>query len=114
MKEKRKFSLTEKIFFLKKIKIELCCLDYFYYKQKMSKNTTQKYSIFLNKYSSGETVTLLCTLLNRQPTEYEASVTLAGEGKEGEYAFVHVEQFGYVVSYNPRTTEGKVRCEKKF
>ncbi len=58
-------------------------------------------------------MTLLCTLLNRQPTEYEASVTLAGEGKEGEYAFVHVEQFGYVVSYNPRTTEGKVRWEKK-
>ncbi len=59
-------------------------------------------------------MTLLCTLLNRQPTEYEASVTLAGEGKEGEYAFVHVEQFGYVVSYNPRTTEGKVRWEKSF
>lgn len=52
----------------------------------------------------GESLGVLCTLLNRQPSELEATVILRSSP---DYAFIHVESFGYVTSYAPRTSQGQ-------
>ena len=52
----------------------------------------------------GETVTLKCTIFNWTPTDMEAVVVLEASD---DYDFVHVEEYGYVASYNPRRSSGE-------
>ncbi len=55
-------------------------------------------------YYRGESVGVRCILLNRTPYELEAVVMLSASD---DYSFIHVEKYGYVVSYAPRTTSGE-------
>ncbi|XP_023346769.1 CD109 antigen [Eurytemora carolleeae] len=51
----------------------------------------------------GETVGIKCTVFNWGEPNVECMLNLRGSD---DYEFVHVEEFGYVVSYNPRTSKG--------
>ena len=51
----------------------------------------------------GESVGLRCNILNRINTEIESVVILKGSE---DYSFIHVENYGYVTSYNPRLSKG--------
>ena len=51
----------------------------------------------------GESVGLRCMIMNRSPYDLECIITLLGSD---EYEFIHVENYGYVVSFNPRTSRG--------
>lgn len=46
---------------------------------------------------------VICSLINRMDVELEASVILRGSD---DYSFIHVETYGYVVSYAPRLSPG--------
>ena len=52
----------------------------------------------------GETVTLKCCVFNWSQEDMEAVIVL--EGSE-DYDFVHVEEYGYVASFNPRRSSGE-------
>ena len=52
----------------------------------------------------GESIGVRCVLLNRSKYEWEAMIILAGST---DYEFINVEDYGYVVSYAPRTTQGE-------
>jgi len=54
------------------------------------------------KIRRGETVGLLCSLINRQTVDLEATVVLFGSE---DYAFVQVGEFGHAVSYSPETAD---------
>ena len=51
----------------------------------------------------GETIGVKCTVFNWLPQDIEVVVLLRGSD---DYEFVHVEEYGYVVSFNPRTSSG--------
>lgn len=51
----------------------------------------------------GEQVGIRCIVLNRSPFEIEAVLVLEGSD---DYSFIHVEEYGHVVSYAPRLAEG--------
>jgi hypothetical protein len=51
----------------------------------------------------GESVGIRCILLNRTPYELESVLILKGSD---DYSFIHVEKYGYVTSYAPRTSGG--------
>ncbi len=51
----------------------------------------------------GESVGVRCVILNRSQQDLEAVVML---NSSPDYEFIHVEEFGYVVSYAPRTSQG--------
>ena len=51
----------------------------------------------------GESVGIRCVILNRSQNDMEAIVIL---NDSPDYEFIHVEEFGYVVSYAPRTSIG--------
>ena len=44
-----------------------------------------------------------CFLLIRSPYDLETVIILRGSD---QYKFIHVEDYGYVVSYAPRTSDG--------
>jgi len=52
----------------------------------------------------GESIGVRCVLLNRSKNDWEAIVIVKDSP---DYEFIHVEEFGYVVSYSPRTTRGE-------
>ena len=54
-------------------------------------------------HSRGESVGVRCNLLNRTPYELESVIILRDSP---DYDFIHVEEFGYVVSYAPRRSSG--------
>ena len=47
----------------------------------------------------GESVGVRCMIMNRSPYELETVIILKGSS---QYKFIHVEDYGYVVSYAPR------------
>ena len=51
----------------------------------------------------GETIGLKCTIFNWTPEDLEIVIILQGSE---DFDFVHVEEFGYVVSFNPRRSSG--------
>ena len=51
----------------------------------------------------GESVGIRCMIMNRSPYDLETVIELNGSD---DYEFIHVEDYGYVVSYSPRTTKG--------
>jgi len=51
----------------------------------------------------GETVGLKCTIFNWTPEDLEIVIILQGSE---DFDFVHVEEYGYVVSFNPRRSSG--------
>lgn len=51
----------------------------------------------------GESVGLRCNVLNRYNVELESVIVLKGSD---QYSFIHVENYGYVTSYAPRTSTG--------
>jgi CD109 antigen len=51
----------------------------------------------------GETIGVQCIISNWTPQDMEVVILLIGSD---DYEFVHVEEYGYVVSYNPRTSKG--------
>jgi hypothetical protein len=52
----------------------------------------------------GESIGVRCLILNRSQNSLEAVVILHDSP---DYEFIHVEEFGYVVSYAPRTSIGE-------
>ena len=51
----------------------------------------------------GESVGIRCMIMNRSPYDLETVIILEGSD---QYEFIHVEQYGYVKSYNPATSSG--------
>ena len=51
----------------------------------------------------GESVGIRCMIMNRSPYDLETVIILRGSG---QYKFIHVEDYGYVVSYAPRMSSG--------
>jgi len=51
----------------------------------------------------GESVGIRCMIMNRSPYDLETVIILNGSD---DYEFIHVEGYGYVRSYNPRTSSG--------
>ena len=51
----------------------------------------------------GETLSIKCTIFNWQ--EYDEEVVIILHGSD-DYEFVHVEEYGYVVSFAPRKSSG--------
>lgn len=51
----------------------------------------------------GESVGVRCMIMNRSPYELETVIILKGSD---QYKFIHVEEYGYVVSYAPRLSSG--------
>ena len=56
-----------------------------------------------SKVHRGESVGIRCIVMNRSPEDLECLLTLKGSD---DYEFIHVEQYGYVTSYSPRTSKG--------
>lgn len=55
------------------------------------------------KVKRGETIGIRCTVFNWTPIDVEVVLML----KDSEdYEFVHVEEYGYVTAFNPRTSSG--------
>jgi hypothetical protein len=52
----------------------------------------------------GECVGVRCVLLNRSKYDWEAVIIVRDSA---DYEFIHVEDYGYVVSYDPRTSRGE-------
>jgi len=51
----------------------------------------------------GESVGVRCMVMNRSPYDLETYIVLVGSP---DYKFIHVEEYGYVVSYAPRLSGG--------
>ncbi len=51
----------------------------------------------------GESVGVRCMIMNRSPYDLETVIILKGSD---QYKFIHVEDYGYVVSYAPRLSSG--------
>jgi CD109 antigen len=51
----------------------------------------------------GESVGIRCMIMNRSPYDLETVIILQGSE---EYKFIHVEEYGNVEAYNPRTSGG--------
>ena len=51
----------------------------------------------------GESVGIRCMIMSRSPYELETYIILRGSP---DYNFIHVEEYGYVVSYAPRQSGG--------
>ena len=51
----------------------------------------------------GESVGIRCMIMNRSPYDLETVIILHGSD---DYEFIQVEEFGHVMSHNPRTTKG--------
>ncbi len=51
----------------------------------------------------GEEIGVRCMIMNRSPYELEFFIELMGSD---DYKFIHVEEYGYVVSYAPRLSGG--------
>ena len=52
----------------------------------------------------GESIGIRCMIMNRSPYDLETVIILRGSDK---YKFIHVEEYGYVVSYAPRMSSGE-------
>ena len=65
----------------------------------------------------GETLSIKCTIFNWQEEDEEVVIILHGSE---DYDFVHVEDYGYVVSFAPRRSSGDhhhfifIRAESTF
>ena len=51
----------------------------------------------------GESIGIRCMIMNRSPYDLETVIILNGSP---DYEFIHVENYGYVKSYDPRTSGG--------
>ena len=54
----------------------------------------------------GESVGIRCMIMNRSPYDLETVIILRGSDPPDQYKFIHVEDYGYVVSYAPRMSSG--------